>query len=889
MILFNSIVSEDDEFALELKLPIIKEFIDCVRDKHFSPIACCRRIDMSMKQNVSALLENIGLTSFYHKKEDKSVKDLVNNVHIRGGDKARRYSLMTSVPRFFQMRRRTEALMVELVGATRTKDNVAAQIDVVKFVDLYFQRLFRSLDATHFDEHGVCKFEVFLDLTNDGTVYSNMSLNIAGLKIFPIPLKVNGNEIDANVKKAMLHDRTVCLPLSVFIDKDNKDNLMQYHSQMYTLLKQHFGTDGTHKVKVGDKSYTFVVKYAFSGDLKSHALAAGLETLCGVNVANFMFCCVDKQKHSLLLPNSKRCHWCVDCPAQKKCRHIPYTRKLWTMPKRYSKLQPIMDAVRSSDFVVNTLRDNFTNGRKKRTLDEMQNYESDKPCFHFIDWNLSREDHNYRYAKQCARLSEFESVKTGKALEKFIKDEYLPKTPRIVLETCQSNSSFGDNTTYVCIDNANIFQLQHHLRIRACQNREDMMRYQHDYAGMNKRIIELLEKEYNFIVDPDIVNGIDVLKQSKELLYILMIVESYALYFLEENNHAASAIVDDKMKLVICDLHMEMRIGLKLLENLINNCILYRFSTNFAKELIEFIQTWINTEVFRNKGTGKGTYKFPIKDGKCEAITLTNVSLMKILLNINTLVDIIQTFKVNEQQQHLNPSSNNANSSNVHDPERYRNVISGFTNLMKTLRQFGDNNTDEEFIDWQLQVVDPWIDDYINLFGKVDAGYYVHYLARGHICEQLMYFKNLHRHSQQNWEGLVGRIKKYIASHTQHGGNSSGGKGSKRQESLNVAILRYMLRLSLFTLFPDDDDILDLLEEYKDKIDEKMSLQAVKVTGEDVEQEDDIVVDEEGNIQPKDNAVGSSSTDADVLLGDFSAVPDAQQMHFTTFPQNGAI
>jgi hypothetical protein len=294
--------------------------------------------------------------------------------------------------------------------------------------------------------------------------------------------------------------------------------------------------------------------------------------------------------------------------------------------------------------------------------------------------------------------------------------------------------------------------------------------------------------------------------------------------------------------------------------------------------------SWINTEVFRNKGTGKGTYKFPIKEGKCEAITLTNVSLVKILLKIDNLVDIIQNFRADEQQQHINPSSNNANSRNIHDPERYRTVIGGFTNLMETLRAFDDNNTDEEFIDWQLQVVDPWIDDYINLFGKVDAGYYVHYLARGHICEQLMYFKNIHRHSQQNWEGLVGRIKKYIASHTQHGGNSSGGKGSKRQESLNIAILRYMLRLSLFTLFPNDDDILELLEVYKDKINEKCSLQAVKVSAEDVEKEDDIVVDEEGNIQPKPNG-GVTATETEALLGDFSAVPSAQTIQLVAFPQ----
>jgi hypothetical protein len=556
-----------------------------------------------------------------------------------------------------------------------------------------------------------------------------------------------------------------------------------------------------------------------------------------------MFCCFDKQKHSHLLPHSRKCRWCIDHGHiqgfNKNCRHIPYQRRLWKLPKEFEKYQPIIDMLRNDPDLQLPEAATSTNKKKQKPIN--QPLYDQIPRIHFINFDLSQSNSivSDSFKAQCMRLSEYQSTFTTAAqAETYMKNNY--KMPQITLHKVQANSNTQPNTSFCGLDDANIDLLQYHLRIRACQNKEQMEEFKADYAAMNNYVMHILQHHYNYHVGHEINNCTDIRKQSADLLYILMIIEKYIFYFVEESRHTIM-LVEDKMKLVICDLHMEMRIGLKLLENLINYCCMFKYKESFANEILKQIEYWINTEVFRNPGTGKGTYKFPIEDKKCKPITLTNVSLLKILNNIDGFIDKIINHKVNRQAAQLNLQNNT-----YHDIEKYRTLIKGFLNLMNSLRQFDESNTDEDYIHWQMTTVDPWIESYINLFGKVDAGYYIHYLARGHVCEQLMYFKNIHRHSQQTWEGLVGRMKKYISSHTQQGGNKSGGKagtGSKKQEPMNIGILRYMLRLALFSLFPKDEEILELIEQHKDALRKKNNLQNVTV----IEVDDDDNDDSEGN------------------------------------------
>jgi hypothetical protein len=841
-ILTNSFLQSEN--SLEIKEPVIREFVDTVRAEHFSPIACVRRSDTTMKQNANAIKENIGLLSYYKTVGTNTVQDLVRNVHVRGGNQKNRYSLMSSIPKFFEMRRMCEELMIEMVGATATDNNVAAHIDLEKFIDLYLKRIFLSLDPKkHFDEDNVCKFEIYMDLTNDGTVCGNMAYNFTGFKMYLNAL--NGDRSDNNVKNLFLQDKTVCIPLGVFIDTDNFENLYKYHQVMYQKMIEKFGDEGIYELDIGGQKFKFVIKYAFSGDLKSHAQAAGMKNLVGVNAANFMFCCFDKQKHSHLLPHARKCRWCMDYGTiagfNKRCRHIPYQRFLWKLPKEFSKYQSIIDAIRDDHNFQLPESITSTNKRKRKAARQQSKSDDETQRLHFINLDLTKDNavDQDLYKEQCMRLSEYkQTISTLPQAETYMTNY---KVPKVSLYQVQANSNLHANTSFSCIDNATVDLLQYHIRIRACQNKQQMEEFKDDHVAMNNYLIHILQHHYDYFVGNEINNCTDIRKQSADLLYILLLVEQYIFYFFEENRHT-QMLVQDKMKLVICDLHMEMRIGLKLLENLINYCCMFKYKDSFANEIIAKIQHWINTEVFRNKGTGKGSYKFPIEENKCKPITLTNASLLKILKKIDGFIDLMINHKVNQQTRQLKSGTNI-----FHDIEKYRTLIKGFLNLMHSLRQFNESNTDEDYIHWQMTTVDPWIESYIDLFGKVDAGYYIHYLARGHVCEQLMYFKNIHRHSQQTWEGLIGRMKKYIASHTQHGGNKSGGKagsGSKKQEPMNIGILRYMLRSALFSLFPKDEDILTLMEQHKDALHKKNNLANVTVI-ETPEDEDDWMLDDE--------------------------------------------
>jgi len=820
------------EENLQMKLPVIREFVDTVRVKYFSDLAVCRRMDTTLKMNVNALNEMIQFLNFYHKESDASMADFVSNTCYRGGDKRRRYSLMPSSGALAKMRRRMEALAIHLIGAAATSDNIAAQIDVGKYIDMYFVYLYKSLGPEYFDEYGVCKFQIYLDLTNDGTVYSNMSLNIAGLKLFAIPLKNADGSIDKKVKTIGLLSRTMCIPLSVFIDKDSQTNVFQHHGNMYKTLQDKIGKDGVYKLNVDGQQMQFVVNYAFSGDLKSHAQVCGMSSLSGSSRANYMFCCNDRHEESLLLENFEKCPWCENY-ADKICRHIACHRHYWQLPEQFKHYQSIIDVARSKIEERRKEKEASAvgNATKKRKKDHMNlNGSSDdqhKNYIHFMHRNVNKLSSDLDIMKKEAkRMSEFATdCSTKQKVDAFLKSY---KYPIITLEKPHANSALN-STVYVGIADASLEQIQHHLRIRVCHSRPEIEQFLNDSAKLNRFIIDLLESEYEFTVDDSINSQQSVLEQSRSLLQLLLRVEGYVRYFvMGESKIVSGALVNDKIKLVICDLHMEMRVGLSLLQALINNCCFYKYDKAFAQEMMEHVEYWINTEVFRNKGTGKGSFKFPLnmEGTACEQITLTNKSLVKILGKIDKFMDLMQNYKQSEQHKHL---KNNA--STFHDFEKYKPIFSGFIDIMRTLRLFDESNTDDDYINWQLTVVDPWIEKYIALFGASGVGYYVHYLARGHVCEQLMHFKNVHRHSQQNWEGLVGVIKKYIASHTQHGGNGSGGKkgNSKRQESLSNALLRYMLRFALYALFPNDDDLMDLMEEHNDSIEQNLGLVGMMV------------------------------------------------------------
>jgi len=419
---------------------------------------------------------------------------------------------------------------------------------------------------------------------------------------------------------------------------------------------------------------------------------------------------------------------------------------------------------------------------------------------------------------------------------------YLQSTQRVrkvVLEKLSNNQApingeeqFPSNV-YVSLDEANLNELQHFLKIRFCHSKQKFDAYHpRNGAKLVEWVLDVLVSTYGF--EPDKCshlknNSQNVLTKTRALVYVVSILEQYTVYFLREYNHREfkDGMIDDKMKLIFCTLHLCMRIGETLIENLLNDLIMNKFDSQFALSMLREVQKYLNTKVFRDpNGSGNvANYRFPVKDKVVSSLTVDNQHLVKMLLNVDGIVDVIVNYRKTEQYQHL--ISKNISADQRKNPVLQRNLINGFNHVMKQLSEFKEETPKIDYITWQLNVVDTWIDSYIHIYGNKHIGYYIHVLARGHVCEQLIRYKDIHKHSQQNWEGVIGEFKKWIATQTQHGG--SGGGGKYKQESLTVAAARKMLRNAMYILFPKIEDLEMAMADAKPYLDGKRGLSNIKV------------------------------------------------------------
>jgi hypothetical protein len=264
---------------------------------------------------------------------------------------------------------------------------------------------------------------------------------------------------------------------------------------------------------------------------------------------------------------------------------------------------------------------------------------------------------------------------------------------------------------------------------------------------------------------------------------------------------------------------MEMRIGLTLIQDLLNNCILCNYSADFGDAMLSDLEYYINHNVFREAHSinNSTNFSFPRdnKDRLVSQITLQNPQVVKILEKSDAIIDRILSFKEEEQKKYFRGSNSDLKS----DADNYRDIFNGFKTIMKSLREFNHSHVDDDFEEWQIKTVDPWIQKYLYLFGWQHCGHYVHFLARGHVCEQLKFFKNIHMHSQQSWEGMIGKYKTFLGTHTQRGGHCKGGITTPHvQESISVSMLRFMLRNAMYTIYPSEDHLVSIVDRVKNLI-----------------------------------------------------------------------
>ncbi len=92
--------------------------------------------------------------------------------------------------------------------------------------------------------------------------------------------------------------------------------------------------------------------------------------------------------------------------------------------------------------------------------------------------------------------------------------------------------------------------------------------------------------------------------------------------------------------------------------------------------------------------------------------------------------------------------------------------------LMETTRKredFSDQEI-EDYHDLCLNFMDKWV----KLAGAAHVTNYIHIIGSGHLIYFLQRFRNLYKYSQQGWEAMNSKIKKYYHHNTNHGGNVGG-------------------------------------------------------------------------------------------------------------------
>jgi len=215
------------------------------------------------------------------------------------------------------------------------------------------------------------------------------------------------------------------------------------------------------------------------------------------------------------------------------------------------------------------------------------------------------------------------------------------------------------------------------------------------------------------------------------------------------------------MNTIPCILHMEMRVGLKILTMLILEGKSVAETTGpeigasrRVDEYMALVQKTVNETIL-------GTVTEPTHwiipwdrtTKKLGSISMENGRVRKILSSIDVLIDI-----------------------SIADEARrapWQRCIPKYREGIEMVRRKESFSPDD--IGAFQGIIDDWFRDWVGLHGSAGMTNYVHMLCTGHIAEYLVEWGNLYEHSQQGWEAFNSLLKTFFFRRTGRGG----GRGIK--------------------------------------------------------------------------------------------------------------
>ena len=235
---------------------------------------------------------------------------------------------------------------------------------------------------------------------------------------------------------------------------------------------------------------------------------------------------------------------------------------------------------------------------------------------------------------------------------------------------------------------------------------------------------------------------------------------------------------------VPCILHLENRVGLKILTMLLmegcanvkKQAIFTEFESIDArmKAFLSAIETYSNTVVLGSEDNpSQWACPYDAKEQEIGTICLDNNRTRAIVQQLDPLIDIC-----------------------IDDPERkeeWKQSVKFHCNALELLRK-KDDLSDDEIAQFQGNV-DDFFQIWIKLHGAEGITNYIHMLGSGHISDYLFHWRNLYTHSQQGWEAFNALLKVFYFRQTGWGGAGNKGTGLK---SKVIPIARWISRRAVW-------------------------------------------------------------------------------------------
>ena len=244
------------------------------------------------------------------------------------------------------------------------------------------------------------------------------------------------------------------------------------------------------------------------------------------------------------------------------------------------------------------------------------------------------------------------------------------------------------------------------------------------------------------------------------------------------------------MQCVPCILHMENRIGLKMLQMLlVSGLSAAKEKTLFVEhsgvgkridQMITSVSAVMNANILGSE-MSKAHWNFPYDESTktLKPLSLTNVKTRKAIDKLELLIEVV----VPDDNLKL----------------MWRRCIPKYRKAMQKLRQKNDF-TEEDILEFQGDV-DDWFQDWVSLHGADGMTNYIHLLASGHVSEYLSRHRNMYKHSQQGWEAFNALLKSFYFRRTGRGG----GRGAIRTKLKPIA--RWLQRRVLWLCGLTEEEI----------------------------------------------------------------------------------